>query len=396
MRDHDFWELATGESLVGRGSERFDRHLKIVEIGRHICFGGKGGGGSSSPDPQVGQAALMQAKTGDDWLQFAREQFAEGNVRQADIDALSKRVTESQLGTQDLATEWAKEAQRKGNEQYAWALDLRKNAYNDGKEYEKRFNEQSDKQYKYADEQQQRYKDTFQPIEDKMAADAMSWDSDGRLAEQAAQAKSDVMNNAAAADQQRSRQMAAMGVDPRSGRYDAADRASGLQTSLAAAGAQNAARDNVRQQAVSLRGQAAGIGQAVAANAQQANTMGMQAATQAQQSDINGQSMAMQWTNIGNAAAGVGNSTAAAGLGLQAGSSAMGTTTAANQNWLANNQQMANGFSGAMQGYAGQANTLSQQRAQNIQAQGNANSASAAGMQAVGTLGAAGMMAFAF
>ena len=51
----------------------------------------------------IGQAAMENAKLGKDWLAFAKEQFAVGNERLEITDALTGRVTEQQLESQDKA-----------------------------------------------------------------------------------------------------------------------------------------------------------------------------------------------------------------------------------------------------------------------------------------------------
>ena len=236
----------------------------------------KGGGGSSAPapDPQIGQAAVMQAQTGQDWLNFAKEQFAVGNERQAVIDELTGKVTEAQL---------------------------------------KGMNDANDR----ADQQWKRYQEVFLPAQDKYIEEAMNWDSKERQDNLAAEAKADVLSNAAAAKQSNARNMASMGVSPTSGRYAGVDRATDLGTALAAAGAQNTARNQVRTQGLALK-------EGVANMAQGATS------TSAQQSS----------------------------LGLNSGNSATGNINAANGQWQANNQIMGQGFQGAMAGYAGQANTL--------------------------------------
>jgi hypothetical protein len=268
----------------------------------------KKGGGSSAPapDPQIGEAAVMQAKTGQDWLNFAREQFTVGNERQAVIDELTGKVTEAQLkGMTDA-------------------------------------NDRADQQWK-------RYQEVFQPAQDKYIEEAMNWDSPERQAAMAAEAKGDVMSNAAAAKQSSARNMASMGVSPTSGRYAGVERAGDLGTALAAAGAQNNARNQVRTQGLALK-------EGVANMAQGATS------TSAQQSS----------------------------LGLNSGNSATGNINAANSQWQGNNQIMGQGFQGAMQGYAGQASTLNNLYGNQLNAwsaQQQANSASSAGlMSGIGSL----------
>lgn len=271
----------------------------------------KGGGSAPKPDKNIGKAALMQAETGQQWLDFAKEQFAIGNERQDEIDALTNQVTEAQIASMNDA-----------------------NAR--------------------ATEQWDRYKSVFQPIEDEYIKEATTWGSEERQAKMAAEAKADVLSNAAAAKQQNQRNMASMGIDPTSGRYAGVDRANDLNTALAAAGAQNQARDQVRGQALALKEGVANMGRGATS-------------TSAQQ----------------------------VGLGLNAGNSAVGNTATGQQLWQSNANIMSQGYGGAMQGYAGMASTLNQQYSNQL-AGWQANQQSAAGfMGGIGNLAgtAAGLYA---
>jgi len=178
MSDYEFWSLPGDDLLGDPFDQRLDRKLRRQLIGAHICFGGgKGGGGSApSPDPQIGQAALMQAETGQQWLDFAKEQFAIGNERQKGIDELTNQVTGAQL-------ESMKDSNARSEEMW------------------------------------NRYQTVFKPEQDRYIKEARDWDSEQRQQEVAAEAKATVMGNAAAAQQQNQRQMASMGVSPASGRY---------------------------------------------------------------------------------------------------------------------------------------------------------------------------------
>ena len=315
MRDSSFWsqlELEENDLFFGRGSLKFDTHLRVTEVGRNICFG-KGGGSAPDADPQVGQAALMQAKTGEDWLTFAKEQFADSTVRQDKVDALTNEVTTQQLD------------------------DMRKASTR-------------------SDDQWERYNTLFKPIEDRMVSDAANYDSPEAQAKAAAEAKADVMSNASQAQQQNQRQMASMGIDPRSGRFAGVDRGSDLSTALAAAGAQNSAREGVKATGMALREGVANFGRGATSTA-------------AQQ----------------------------VGIGLQAGNSASGNQMSAENNFRANGQIMAQGFQGAMQGYAGQASTLNQQYSGQVSAQGVSNQAAQAkGSQNAAIIGTIGTVALAF
>lgn len=315
MRDHDFWnqhDLEGSDPFASRGSLKFDTHLRVTEMGRNICFG-KGGGDAPDADPQVGQAALMQAKTGEDWLSFAKDQFAESTKRQDKLDKLTNEVTTQQLD------------------------DMRKASAR-------------------SDDQWERYNTLFKPIEDRMVSDAANYDSPEAQAKAAAEAKADVMSNASQAQQQNQRQMASMGIDPRSGRFAGVDRGNDLSTALASAGAQNSAREGVKATGMALREGVANFGRGATSTA-------------AQQ----------------------------VGLGITAGNSASGNQLGAENNFRANGQIMAQGFQGAMQGYAGQGSTLNQQYSTQVSAQGVSNQAAQSqGSSNAAIVGTVGTLALAF
>jgi len=306
MRHHNFWgddvfdDLSCHERSQ-RGSRKLATQIRVREIGRNICFGGgKGGGGGSAPapDPQIGQAALMNAELGEDWLDFAKEQFTAGNIRQEDMDALTTAVIDQQLATAEQQQEWATE-------------------------------------------DRERYTETFQPLEDEFIQEAKDYASPERQERLAAEAKADVMSSA---DQQRQisqRQMASMGLNPASGRFQGVQRSGDLNTALASAGAQNNARNMVRDKGLALKADAINMGRGLPS---QAST--------------------------------------AAGMGLSAGNYAVGNQQTANQNFYANQGVMNQGFSGAMQGYSNQGNILNNLYGNQVNAwsaQQQANAASAAG-----------------
>lgn len=311
----DFWtgaespelEIAPGHlSRRTRAERKHDTLLGLHAVGRNICFGGKGGGGSSpAPDPQIGAAAMKNAELGEDWLKFAREQFKVGNERQDDMDALTNKVIDQQIATQD--------------QQNKWALEDRT-----------------------------RYKDVFQPLQDEFVETAKNYDSPEKQAQAAAEAKADVMSAANQQQQVNQRTMASMGLNPASGRFQGQARADNLNTALASAGAQNTARQTVRDKALALKADAINIGAGLPSQ-----------------------------------------SAAAASLGLNAGNSATGNSNQAMGSWRGNVGIMGQGFQGAMQGYANQGNILNnlygnQLNAWSAQQQANATSAAGLG-SALGT-----------
>jgi hypothetical protein len=148
-----------------------------------------------------------------------------------------------------------------------------------------------------------------------------------------------------------------MGINPASGRFAGMSRATGIDTALASAGAQNAARTMVKDKALALRADAINMG------------------------------------------SGLPSSTAAAyGIGLNAGNSAVGNQGAANANFYQNQSIINQGYGGAMQGYANQGNILNNLYGNQVQAwsaQQQANATSSAGIGSmVGTIAGAGITAY--
>ena len=187
-----------------------------------------------SPDPNIGKAALKEAELGEDWLNFAREQFNISTERQKEQDKLANEVTQNQL-------EASKQAQ-------GWATKDR-----------------------------ERWESTFKPLQDEFIDTAKNWDSAERQSERSAEAKADVINNATQARQAAERNMASMGINPTSGRYAGIDRAGSQATALAAAGAENTSRNAVRKEGVAMRADAINLGNGLAVNP--ATSLGLSSST---------------------------------------------------------------------------------------------------------------------
>lgn len=238
---------------------------------------GKGSSSAPAPDPKIGEAALKQAQTGEDWLSFARDAFAVSEVRQKELDDLTNRVTEQQLG---LATDQAK-----------WSREDR-----------------------------ERYNTVYKPIEDKFVDEASNYATEERQSEAAAEARADVQTAAANNRAATERANAAVGITPGSGRFAGVQAASDLGTTLTEAGAANTSRQAVRDKGLALKADVVNLGKGLPAQA----------------------------------AAGAGGSVAASGTALSG-------SQASNSQALAASNIMNSGFSGAMQGYAGQGSLLSNQ-----------------------------------
>jgi hypothetical protein len=369
-----FWGEAEGENPRGvRGEHRHHKALAVLSIGRNVCFG-KDDSPQPAPDPLIGQAAQGNVQLGQDALNFSKQQYEDSKVRQAATDALTNKVAQSALDSQDLANKWAQDDRdtqtayrtkydnwadqdrQTGQDTLSKDQKLASDALASGQKYEGQFGQIAAMQNGIGASQTARYGQNFAPVENQVASDAMNWDSAGRQEAMAGEAKADAIAAGTQARDAAGRQMMSMGVNPNSGKFAATSQANDTAVALAGAGAQNAARDNVRMQGVQLRQQAAQLGQQVLASGQQANSLGMQATGAAQTAYGTGVSTAMQAQQQGLAAAGVGNTTASLGLGqqgagyaglgtgLSAGGAATGANAAGNQYNMQSNNAMMNGF----------------------------------------------------
>lgn len=282
---------------------------KEAEWEKNVMFK-KGGGTTVQSDPNVGKAAMKQAELGEDWLKFANEQFGVANERQKEQDKIANEVTQQQLDASKQAQGWAT-----------------------------------------AD--RDRYENTFVPLQNDFIDKANNWDSAERQQQMASEAKADVLTNASQQRGATQRQMAGMGVNPTSGRYAGVDRAGENATALAAAGAQNNARSTVRNQAMSLKGDAINLGSGLGVNP--ATSLGLSSST---------------------------------------GSAAFGTTAANNSQSAGLGNMVGTGYQGAMNGYGQQASILNQQFQNNLQAQQMKNQNSSSLWGGIGSLAGMGMMAF--
>jgi len=270
----------------------------------------KGGGSAPDADPRIGEAALKNAETGRQWKEFAEKQFARESDRQEDIDAMTKKIGQQQLETSKRTSEWSQE-------------------------------------------DRQRYEEQYRPLEDDLLEDAKTWDSGERQEKMAAEAKADVLTNAQQSKESNRRSMASMGIKPGSGRYAGIERASDFNTTLAAAGAENTARNTARSQGVAMRADAANMGRGLPSQAAQG-----------------------------------------ASLGLQAGNSAQGQYLNAAGNARANTGIMSQGYSGQMQGNTSMANIMNQQHSNELQAWSANQQASGAAMSGIGQMVGSGVGAY--
>ncbi|MFT3803323.1 MAG: hypothetical protein QM766_19185 [Burkholderiaceae bacterium] len=205
-------------SATWRNADRHDQAL----ASRRFCFGG---GGSASPDPNIGLAALKEAQIGEDALNWYRG-YVDSTLtplqqRQADIDA---RTSEQALRIADAQESRA--AQQWGD-----------------------------------------YQSTFRPIEQSMAADAMKFDEAGYKDKLAGDAAASVQNAFAQSEAQTSRDLARQGVQVGSGQAIAMRHGAQLARAASMGAAANDARTNAEALGFARRADVANMGRGIASNA---------------------------------------------------------------------------------------------------------------------------------
>lgn len=199
---------------------------------------GKQTASAPAPDPQIGTAALKQAETGQQWLEFSKDAFRISQERQVDLDALTKRIGEQQIA--------------QGEQQFQWARSDR-----------------------------DRYETAFKPVEDQFVKEASEYGSDARQQEAAATAKADITAAIAQQKEVTQRQQMGLGVNPASGRFAGIQRAGDLGGAIATAGAQNQARTQQRDKGLALKADVTNLGRGLPAQSAQATALGLNAGNSA-------------------------------------------------------------------------------------------------------------------
>lgn len=118
----------------------------------------------------------------------------------------------------------------------------------------------------WANEDRARYQGTFQPIENRIARDALDFASPQRMAQAAHEARGDVRQQGAIGRQIQERNLTSMGVNPASGRFAAEARRATAGEALAVAGAGNLARRQTEAMGAARLSEAANLGRGFAVN----------------------------------------------------------------------------------------------------------------------------------
>lgn len=132
----------------------------------------------------------------------------------------------------------------------------------------------------WAEQDRARFKGTFEPLEDRMVQSALDANTPESRAAAASEAVADVRQQAGIGRQQQQRQMASMGVNPASGRFDAEMRRGQTAEALAAAGAGNMARRQTEALGDSRMAGVVNMGRGMAVNPGQAMGLANNASSQ--------------------------------------------------------------------------------------------------------------------
>lgn len=175
-------------------------------------------GDAPSPDPAIGEAARANAAVAKEALDFYKGVYSSDIAPRAAADQeLRTRLTDSMTRNMDQQTEI-------GQEQY------------------------------------QRYKDTYIPVEDKSVKDAMEYDSQGNINRRMGIASANVNQQFSNAAGQQARLLSRYGLNPNSSAFARENAKLHNQEALASAGAQTGAAFDTMDRGIALRAGAAQTG----------------------------------------------------------------------------------------------------------------------------------------
>lgn len=169
------------------------------------------------PDPAIGAAAQGNVELGRESLAFQKEQFADAKARQEKFDPLVQRVADQQIRI-------------------------------------------GDKNEAAADDYLGYMKTVFRPMEESLAKDAMEFDTEGKRAELAGKAASEVEQGAALSDESARREAARYGINPGDGAFTDNLAGSNLNKTILKIGAMGDARTKARAEGRAFKFDVAGLG----------------------------------------------------------------------------------------------------------------------------------------
>ena len=213
------------------------------------------------------------------------------------IAAASEKAAEYSYKISKEQLEWAREKYGKDSEIANKVIDsaLKRQDVND----------------ENAAEDRERYENIYQPLEDKLAQEALDYANPERLEQNAAKAQADVAQQFDASRQRALQNLQSFGVDPSSLRYAALDRGANVQQGAAEAAAGNQSRTQDEAVGRALRSEAINVGRGYPgqiagtyATALQSGNQGINSALGTTASGANSMGTGLGWGQAGNSALG--------------------------------------------------------------------------------------------
>lgn len=196
--------------------------------------------------------------------------------------------------------------------QNQWSIEDRQFARQNADWWKNYTTDQTNRINKRADEYYDRWKNTFKPVEDSLAADARRYNSSAEAERQASLGIADVTQAMNAERQKQEMRMSQLGVSPTSGAYMGQQNQLALQQAGMRAAAANQARQAANALGWEKKSKVAALGQQYIANSMQANQVANQAAGTAGGLTNNSIGQASGFGQLGTA-----NLTNAANVGIQ-------------------------------------------------------------------------------
>lgn len=196
------------------------------------------GGDAPAPDPNIGIAAANNAALGKEQLEWVKQIYGETAPQREEATKIALDQARTQVETA------------------------------------KKQNDMADETYAYT-------KETFRPLEQKIAADALGYDTAERRDAEAAQAQADIGSAGDATRATLAREVASRGGDVNSGNFTASLANFGVREAAAKAGAGNTARKNVEAVGAAKVADAAALGRGIASTNATQTQLGLQAGNSA-------------------------------------------------------------------------------------------------------------------
>lgn len=159
----------------------------------------------------------------------------------------------------------------------------------------------------YARDDRQRYETIYQPLEDKLSSEALSYATPERMDLDAARAQADVAQQFDASRRRALENLQGFGIDPSSLRYAALDRGANVQQAAAEAAAGTQARQQTEALGRALRSEAINVGRGYPGQiagtygtALQSGNQGVNSALATTASGANTMGTGLQWQGAGN------------------------------------------------------------------------------------------------